>query len=787
MILYNNLNKEGNLLKIFIKICAAFIVIYNFLMVFISFSKIDSKFTYNENLLNAYNIAGFTISIISIFCCIVFYYMYKENFIFNMIFIYLFMSIEYLFINLYIEKQNMVDYATRFLFVLFLFRAVLNSFIIFKDKKVVKKLLNHKFILIISMFIIAIIVYVLEIYFEGKFISFINLNLISWATLFITFYLYIVVYKSSKISIEQNKFIYVIFALSINIFIFRKLQYVMILFGKKTNLMTLSYMNILGFSVIIIGLFIEMILRVKESERLRFELDVFFNAIEKDKQNNIVIYDDKFNIRYANKLTRDMAPTSYEPIKSQSGYLKKTPLYANCKDLSDGMKKSIEKYDFFKDYAGVHKNRYYEADIQKIRVNNKEMIISSFTDITEKHLAIEKLRKSEESLKGITENILDFILKIDSDGIITYVNKATLLALKCKEEDVLYKNYTIFLEDNSKEEILIMFLESEETESALIEHKITYNYKDYISVETIIKKLLNKDGSIESYIVVCRNSNVRKELEKLTKKYKEMKELDELRTEFFANLSHEVRTPINIIYSCLQLLNNEKEKGNEKFIEYYEKYSGTIRENCFRILRLVNNIIDVSRYETINSIIFSNEDIVRIVEDVTLSVVPFVEGRSLNIMFDTSIEELQIKCNAEDIERLMLNIISNSVKFTGKGGEIFVDLDYDKDFVYIRVKDNGIGIPKDLQERVFERFLQSDKSLNRKNEGSGIGLALVKSIASLHNGKVYVESSNENGTVFTFEIPNIKMDEEDIYSQKIVNDKSIKEKVDIEFSDIYDK
>lgn len=787
MILYNNLNKEGNLLKIFIKICAAFIVIYNFLMVFISFSKIDSKFTYNENLLNAYNIAGFTISIISIFCCIVFYYMYKENFIFNMIFIYLFMSIEYLFINLYIEKQNMVDYAIRFLFVLFLFRAVLNSFIIFKDKKVVKKLLNHKFILIISMFIIAIIVYVLEIYFEGKFISFINLNLISWATLFITFYLYIVVYKSSKISIEQNKFIYVIFALSINIFIFRKLQYVMILFGKKTNLMTLSYMNILGFSVIIIGLFIEMILRVKESERLRFELDVFFNAIEKDKQNNIVIYDDKFNIRYANKLTRDMAPTSYEPIKSQSGYLKKTPLYANCKDLSDGMKKSIEKYDFFKDYAGVHKNRYYEADIQKIRVNNKEMIISSFTDITEKHLAIEKLRKSEESLKGITENILDFILKIDSDGIITYVNKATLLALKCKEEDVLYKNYTIFLEDNSKEEILIMFLESEETESALIEHKITYNYKDYISVETIIKKLLNKDGSIESYIVVCRNSNVRKELEKLTKKYKEMKELDELRTEFFANLSHEVRTPINIIYSCLQLLNNEKEKGNEKFIEYYEKYSGTIRENCFRILRLVNNIIDVSRYETINSIIFSNEDIVRIVEDVTLSVVPFVEGRSLNIMFDTSIEELQIKCNAEDIERLMLNIISNSVKFTGKGGEIFVDLDYDKDFVYIRVKDNGIGIPKDLQERVFERFLQSDKSLNRKNEGSGIGLALVKSIASLHNGKVYVESSNENGTVFTFEIPNIKMDEEDIYSQKIVNDKSIKEKVDIEFSDIYDK
>lgn len=788
MILQNNSNKEANLLKISIKTCVVFIIIYNFLMSYMSFSKVNFNFNYNENSLHACNIVGFTISIISIFCCLVFYYMYKEDFIFNMILIYFFMAIESLFINLSIEKENMTGYAIKFLFILFLFRAILSSFIIFKDNKIVKKLMKHKFILIISMFIIGMLVYILEVNFECKFISFIDLNLISFATLFITLYLYIVVCKSCKMGIEQNKFIYIIFALSINIFIFRKLQYVMLLLGKDIDLMTLSSMNILGFIVIIIGLFIEMILRTKESERLRFELDVFFNAMEKDKQNNIVIYDNEYNIKYANKLTREIISDSGDLIENQNGYLKGTPLYENCRELSDGMKKSIEKYGVFKDYAGVHKNRYYQADIQKIIVNNKEMIMSSFTDITEKHLAVEDLRKSEESLKGITENILDFIVKIDGDGIVTYINKAVLIALKCTEEDVLGKNYSEFLEDHSKEPMLAMFIESEETESALIEHKITHNHKDYIGVETIVKKLLNKDGSIESYIVVCRNFNLRRELEKITKKYKEMKELDKLRTEFFANLSHEVRTPINIIYSCLQLLNNEKEKSNERFIKYYEKYSGTIKENCFRILRLVNNIIDVSRYDTINNLVFANEDIVRIVEDVILSVVPFVKGKSLNIMFDTSIEELKIKCNSENIERLMLNMISNSVKFTEIGGEIFVDLDYDKDFVYIRVKDSGIGIPKELQERIFERFLQSDKSLKRKNEGSGIGLSLVKLIATLHNGKVYVESSDESGTVFMFQIPNIQMvEDEDIYSQKIVSDKSIKEKVDIEFSDIYDK
>ena len=145
---------------------------------------------------------------------------------------------------------------------------------------------------------------------------------------------------------------------------------------------------------------------------------------------------------------------------------------------------------------------------------------------------------------------------------------------------------------------------------------------------------------------------------------------------------------------------------------------------------------------------FVNYEVVSLVEDIILSIVPYVESKNINVLFDTYIEELEIRCDPESIERVILNLLSNAVKFTNNNGNIFVLMDADDKYVTIRIKDDGVGISEEVQEEIFKRFVQEDKSFNRKKEGSGIGLALVKSLVELHDGQVYLEKGIQKGSEF---------------------------------------
>ena len=271
-------------------------------------------------------------------------------------------------------------------------------------------------------------------------------------------------------------------------------------------------------------------------------------------------------------------------------------------------------------------------------------------------------------------------------------------------------------------------------------------------------------------------------------KYKEIKEIEKAKSQFFANLSHEIKTPINIIYSCIQLLDINKKNGEKSLSDAYNKYEHTLKQNCYRLLRLVNNLVDMTKIDSgYMKLIFINCEIVSLVEDITLSIVPYVESKNINIVFDTYIEELKIRCDPESMERVILNLLSNAIKFTDNNGNISVFIEADEKYVFIRVKDDGIGISEDIREKIFNRFVQEDKSFNRKKEGSGIGLALVKSLVELHDGEVYLEEVSK-GSEFVVKLPNIKIDEElDVYNKVMdAESKPLVQKINIEFSDIYE-
>ena len=212
---------------------------------------------------------------------------------------------------------------------------------------------------------------------------------------------------------------------------------------------------------------------------------------------------------------------------------------------------------------------------------------------------------------------------------------------------------------------------------------------------------------IETNSLVKENNRLEKKVKVISEDIKEYQEIEKLRTQFFANISHEIKTPINIIFSGVQLIESKHQLEDKIIADCSKKYMPMIKQNCFRILRLTNNLIDMTKLDAgFLKMKFRNVDIVNLVEDITMSVVEYVENKEINIVFDTLIEEKIIKCDIDGMERIILNLISNAIKFTPKGGNILVSMDTEDGYVVIRVKDDGIGIPKENRENVFNVFVQ---------------------------------------------------------------------------------
>ncbi|WP_195990069.1 HAMP domain-containing sensor histidine kinase [Clostridium sp. D53t1_180928_C8] len=291
----------------------------------------------------------------------------------------------------------------------------------------------------------------------------------------------------------------------------------------------------------------------------------------------------------------------------------------------------------------------------------------------------------------------------------------------------------------------------------------------------IIGEKENNKNIVVSYIDISDEINMELEIERL-------KVYDKEKSEFISNISHELRTPLNIFYSTIQLFDQFLDNNELDFKNIYNKYRKTLNLNCKRMMRLINNIIDVSKIDCGNiKPNFNNYNIVSIVEDVTLSVVRYALLKRINLHFDTNEEECFIKCDSSMIQRALLNILSNAIKFSKPNRNIYVNVFINDKFIEINVKDEGIGISKENQNIIFEKFIQSDKSFNRMNEGTGIGLSIVKSIVLLHNGHIEVESKLNEGSNFKVFLPNKFMEGKPFIIYDI-DDSDI----ELELSDIYE-
>ena len=439
----------------------------------------------------------------------------------------------------------------------------------------------------------------------------------------------------------------------------------------------------------------------------------------------------------------------------------------------------------------------------KLELKNKKKISNIKILREEKYKKLKDTYKLIEKKKGqllyILDSIYEGVFILDTNYKILFVNKGV--------EKLLNINNFKSILGRDLFEIGIVHKDYRD----IILNRFEKVLKHNISVPIIEEKMIQFDGNIipvniysgaieyegnPCILSVIRDISEHKKSENLRLKIQEQSRLldkaaeyDKLKTEFFANLSHEFRTPLNVMLSTLQLLNLiGANKTNTDSKDKISKYYNIMKQNCYRLLRLVNNLIDITKIDAeYFKLSLKNENIISTIEDITLSVTDYAKNKGLDIIFDTNVEEKLMACDADKIERIMLNLLSNAIKFTSSGGSIFVNI-VDKDSsIIVSVKDTGVGIPKDKQLSIFKRFVQVDKSLSRKREGSGIGLSLVKSLVELHNGTIKINSEYGKGSEFIIELPvKVLPESENVTSDEDLAKESNIQRIKIEFSDIYD-
>lgn len=257
-------------------------------------------------------------------------------------------------------------------------------------------------------------------------------------------------------------------------------------------------------------------------------------------------------------------------------------------------------------------------------------------------------------------------------------------------------------------------------------------------------------GSLLYYIwrMQLRRLSVKHEFEMSKFEAKKLHEVDEIKSRFFANISHEFRTPLTLILGPVkQIIERTKENKTKEDLNL-------VHRNANRLLGLVNQLLDISKIESGNMKLQTTPiNIIPYLKALVLSFTSYAERKRISLMFISDLDELTIYIDKDKFEKIINNILSNAFKFTPDCGSIEVKTINDDNNLNIIIADTGVGIPKEKLQKIFDRFYQVDGSHTREQEGTGIGLSLTKELVELHKGKIEVESEEGKGSTFTVSIP----------------------------------
>ncbi|MEZ5335144.1 MAG: PAS domain S-box protein [Methanolobus sp.] len=424
--------------------------------------------------------------------------------------------------------------------------------------------------------------------------------------------------------------------------------------------------------------------------------------------------------------------------------------------IEQAIKNAIEKnepYDLELELVTAKGNRKWVRTIGKPASSDGKVvkITGSFQDITDRKQA--ELQVQEETIKKrvLIEQSNDGILILDAKGKILEANQKYAEMVGRPHEEI--KGLHVWsLDNNLTKEKIIKDLQNIDKNGETIETQILRVDGSLLEVEISSNGVIfNGEKLIFS---VCRDITERKLAEKeLVLAKIEAENASRAKSEFLATMSHELRTPLNSIMGFSQMINDEAiGELNEK----QSQYISYVVKSASHLLELINDILDLSKIDAGKMEIFYDKfNIVELIDETVTSMLPGAKKKNIEIKSEIHPDNVEIRADRRKMKDVLFNLLSNAVKFTPENGNVNVRLLRNEDKIKISVQDTGIGIEEKQLQHIFEPFKQVDTFLNRKYEGTGLGLALVKKYIEMHNGTISVESEAGKGSIFTFEMPRI--------------------------------
>jgi len=471
----------------------------------------------------------------------------------------------------------------------------------------------------------------------------------------------------------------------------------------------------------------------------------------------------------------------------------------------------FEKFKRGTTYWDSNRTPIFENGIMKY-------IMFTTSDATERVLKNQRIERQNkmivqqnQKLESIIENMPDAFLIYNKHGEITHFNPEARKLYpeidSLTNRDTIYNGFQYYNLDNKiilKENIPTMrAFRGEKIRNERIVIKRTDKLK---ITEVNATPIFNKRNELVSVVVLHHDISevvnnefyIKKQQELLliTEKEKNeaLKDAIKIKDDFLYLITHELKTPLAVISLALQAIEH---LCSTEVTEKLSNYLKIINQNTNRQLRLVENLLDITRMNSNQvKINISNSNIKYVVESVVNSVRVYAKQKNVNLKFTTDLRIMNIYFDEEKLERILLNLLSNALKFTPNSKSITVSLSIKKhkntNMISVSVQDEGLGIPNDKQEVIFERFGQADTSLSRQAEGTGLGLYLVKLLVDVLGGEICLKSQLGKGSTFTIFLPIVKpinIDEiascNEVNSKLMRSDNNVIQTAKIEFSDIY--
>lgn len=540
---------------------------------------------------------------------------------------------------------------------------------------------------------------------------------------------------------------------------------------------------------------------IKNSEMLE--------AIIKNVSESIIIFDNQGRYVYLNNSAKKYDKIlMLNEVDFKTRYEKLPPFNQNgdlfpINEVPENLLLSGESFkDMIIGYDYLSKRLYFKTHGVPIfnKVGNFENGIIFFHNISVQISNELLVIKQNERLEALLSSITDSLLLIDENSNITFLNPAAKVTkkyfsktdVKTNFADSIKLNKYRFGIDGDEMKVTDLPIYKVLNEGSFQSFIITIDDGEKVYLSINGSPITIKDGNTNEALLVIRDITSHINLLKITNENamndenlsnEALKSTIEVKDEFLSTISHEFKTPLNVINSVIQALELNKNEFSENAIHLIER----IKVNTYRQMRLVDNLLYITKFKagyvrTNNS----NVDIVVLTKKIIKAVRLYSARKGIYLIFSCNFEHKMVCIDAEKYQRILLNLLSNAIKFTTRGKVVYVIINSCDSELCITVEDTGVGIPKEKQSVIFDRFVQVESLFSRRAEGLGIGLFIVNELVKLMGAKISLKSEVGTGSVFTIRYP-LKncAGEFNHVSYKKVKYNNIFIATQIEFSDLY--